>query len=46
MYVQSALSKLLDEAKTELVPRARTKLLSNYRATTDYLKHFEIATED
>lgn len=39
-YVASQMSRLLAEAAVETVPRAKTKLLSNYQATADYLKHF------
>jgi hypothetical protein len=39
-YVRSQVSKLLAEANAEPAPREKTKLLSNYRAVTDYLKHF------
>ncbi len=38
--IASDLSKLLDDASADPVSRSRTKLLSNYRAATDYLKHF------
>jgi hypothetical protein len=39
-YVTSSIQKLFAEATAESVPRTRTKLLSNYRAITDYLNHF------
>lgn len=39
-YVDAELSKLLAAANAENIPRVRAKLMSNYRATTDYLKHF------
>lgn len=39
-FVTSHLSKLLAEANAEINPRRKTKLLSNYRAITEYLTHF------
>lgn len=38
--VATDLAKLLDAANADPIPRSRTKLLSNYRAATDYLAHF------
>jgi hypothetical protein len=39
-YVASQISKLVNDAKTEKIPRAKTKLLSNYQAISNYLQHF------
>lgn len=38
--ISSDLAKLLEAANADPIPRSRTKLLSNYRAVTDYLTHF------
>jgi hypothetical protein len=39
-YVAAQISKLLNQATAETIPRAKTKLMSNYWAITDYLRHF------
>ena len=39
-FVASAIRGLLDEGMAEVDPRKKTKLLSNHRAITDYLKNF------